>query len=192
MKRGDIDIDFGDRDQILSKIKHIAAARLDKNELKKHATGIYFHDISYNPISNVATIDYNEAEKLGYFKFDFLNVSLYQSIKNETHLTELMNKEPLWELLQQKEFVDLLFHLKGHSEVLRQTCPTSVEQLAAVLAMIRPAKRYLIGKDWTTIMNEIWVKPDNGDYHFKKSHGIAYAHVVIIQMNLICESFEQN
>jgi hypothetical protein len=65
--------------------------------------------------------------------------------------------------------------------------PESIEQLAAVLAMIRPAKRYLIGKEWTTVMTEIWTKPDNDDYYFKKAHAIAYAHVIVVQMNLICE-----
>ena len=53
--------------------------------------------------------------------------------------------------------------------------------------MIRPAKRYLIGKDWTTVMTEVWTKPENADYFFKKSHATAYAVAIVIQMNLICE-----
>jgi DNA polymerase III alpha subunit len=65
--------------------------------------------------------------------------------------------------------------------------PTSVEQLAAVLAMIRPAKRYLIGKEWTTVMKEVWSKPENDEYFFKKSHATAYAVAITVQMNLICE-----
>jgi len=66
--------------------------------------------------------------------------------------------------------------------------PKTIPQLAAVLAMIRPAKRYLIGKDWTTVMNEVWIKPEGDEYYFKKSHATAYAAAVIVQMNLICES----
>jgi hypothetical protein len=62
-----------------------------------------------------------------------------------------------------------------------------VEQLSAVLAMIRPAKRYLIGKPWTTIMKEVWTKPENDEYFFKKSHATAYAVAIVAQMNLICE-----
>ena len=53
--------------------------------------------------------------------------------------------------------------------------------------MIRPAKRYLIGKDWTTVMNEVWTKPEGDEYYFKKAHAIAYAAAVVVQMNLICE-----
>jgi hypothetical protein len=62
-----------------------------------------------------------------------------------------------------------------------------VEQLAAVLAMIRPAKRYLIGKDWNTILNEVWTKPENGEYYFKKAHSFSYAVAVVVHMNLLCE-----
>ena len=69
--------------------------------------------------------------------------------------------------------------------------PGNIEQLAAVLAMIRPAKRYLIGKDWKTVMQEIWTKPTNGDYYFKKSHAFSYAALVIVHMNLVCESISQ-
>jgi hypothetical protein len=98
-----------------------------------------------------------------------------------------MNQEPLWDLLLQDDFVNLLFHLNGHGDIIRKTLPTSVEQLSAVLAMIRPAKRYLIGKDWTTIMTEVWTKPETGDYYFKKSHATAYAVAIVVQMNLICE-----
>jgi hypothetical protein len=65
--------------------------------------------------------------------------------------------------------------------------PQNVEQLAAVLAVIRPAKRHLIGKDWVTVMNDVWVKPTSEEYYFKKAHGIAYAVAVVVQMNLICE-----
>jgi hypothetical protein len=54
--------------------------------------------------------------------------------------------------------------------------------------MIRPAKRHLIGKDWTTVMTEVWTKPETNDYYFKKSHATAYAAAIVVQMNLICES----
>jgi DNA polymerase III alpha subunit len=77
--------------------------------------------------------------------------------------------------------------VNGHGSILRQSKPKSIEQLAAVLAMIRPAKRYLIGKEWTTIMAEVWAKPENDDYFFKKSHATAYAVAIVVQMNLICE-----
>jgi len=62
-----------------------------------------------------------------------------------------------------------------------------VEQLAAVLAMIRPAKRHLIGKTWTEIMKEVWTKPEGDEYYFKKAHAVSYAMAVVVHMNLLCE-----
>ena len=183
----DIDIDFANRAKALEHFKHITAAIKDNNTFKKHNTGIYCTSVPYNPFTGISTIDYKEAEDRGYFKIDFLNVSVYEGVRDRAHLKQLMETEPLWDLLQQDEFVNLLFHLNGHGTVLRKTCPTSVEQLSAVLAMIRPAKRHLIGQDWTTIMKEVWTIPETGEYYFKKAHAVAYAMVVVVQMNLICE-----
>jgi DNA polymerase III alpha subunit len=188
----DIDIDFADRTKALEHFSPITAVIKEQDgTLKKHNTGVYCTSIPYNPITGLCSIDYKEAEVRGYFKIDFLNVSVYKDIKNEQHLQQLMDTEPLWELLEQDDFVNLLFHVNGHGSVLRQMKPGNIEQLAAVLAMIRPAKRYLIGKDWKTVMQEIWTKPTNGDYYFKKSHAFSYAALVIVHMNLVCESISQ-
>lgn len=183
----DIDIDFANRDDAISLFNCLTASRKENNTLVKHNTGLYFHEVPIDPQTNLCETPYDEAEKLGYFKIDFLNVSLYKDIKNEQHLIELMNKEPLWDLLEQKEFVDLLFHVNGHSDILKETKPKSIPQLAAILAMIRPAKRHLIGKSWDEVLKEIWKKPKNGEYYFKQSHATAYAVAIVVQMNLICE-----
>ena len=184
----DIDIDFADREQILKHIQYVKASRLQNNELGPHNTGIYVQSIPSNPILNLSNIDYKTAEDEGYFKIDFLNVNIYKDVKNEEHLVKLMENEPLWDLLEQDEFTNLLFHINGHGDILRTMKPKTLEQLAAVLAMIRPAKRYLIGKTWETVMMEVWKKPESDDYYFKKAHAIAYAQAIIVQMNLICES----
>ena len=183
----DIDIDFSDRMQALDVLKHVKAARVDNNKLVPHNTGVYLQTIPYDPVNNLAGIDYKEAEERGYFKVDFLNVSVYKGVRDEAHLTQLMETEPLWDLLEQDDFSNLLFHVNGHGAILRQTKPTSILQLAAVLAMIRPAKKHLIGESWTTIMNEVWIRPTTDEYYFKKAHAVAYAMAIVVQMNLICE-----
>ena len=195
MKKFDIDIDFADRTEALRHFQHITASIKDSNKLfRRHNTGIYVHDIPHDPIENLSTIDYKEAKQRNYFKIDFLNVSVYRDIKDEEHLIRLMNTEPIWELLEQSEFVDLLFHVNGHSNVLKLMKPRSLEQLAAVLAMIRPAKKHLIGQDWNTVLNEVWmIDNEDSKYAFKKSHSFSYAMVVIVQMNLIVEKLgEEN
>ena len=183
----DIDIDFIDREEALKHFKHVRASRVDDNKLVKHNTGVYMHEVPLNAVENVCAIPYNEAEDVGLFKLDFLNVSLYKGIKNEQHLIQLMETEPLWDLLEQDDFTNLLFHVNGHGQILRKLKPTSIPQLAAVLAMIRPAKRHLIDQTWPDIMTEVWKKPEGDEYFFKKSHATAYAVAIVVQMNLICE-----
>ena len=187
VKMPDIDIDFTDRDSALKLFKHVGASRVENNRLVKHNTGVYLHEVPVNALTGLCAVPYDAAEQREYFKIDFLNVGLYNGIKNEDHLVQLMNQEPLWDLLLQDDFTSLLFHVNGHGSILREMKPNSVEQLAAILAMIRPAKRHLIGKDWITVMTEVWTKPETDDYYFKKSHATAYAVAIVVQMNLICE-----
>jgi hypothetical protein len=183
----DIDIDFVDREKALAIIKYIRASRKDNDVLIPHNTGVYLQPIPYNPVTNLANIDYKQAEERGYFKIDFLNVNVYNGVRDESHLKQLMEVEPLWDLLEQDDFTNLLFHLNGHGSILRTMKPKNLEQLAAVLAMIRPAKRHLIGKSWDEVFDEVWIKPEGGEYYFKKAHAVGYAMAIIVQMNLICE-----
>ena len=187
VKMPDIDIDFTDRDSALKLFKHVGASRVENNRLVKHNTGVYLHDVPVNALTGLCAVPYDIAEQREYFKIDFLNVGLYNGIKNEDHLVHLMNQEPLWDLLLQDDFTSLLFHVNGHGSILKEMQPKSIEQLAAVLGIIRPAKRHLIGKDWITVMSEVWTKPETDDYYFKKSHATAYAVAIVVQMNLICE-----
>lgn len=180
----DIDIDFADRDQILRMLKH-RVATLDGN--RKHNTGIYVTEIPHNPLNGCSTIDYKDAEERGYYKIDFLNVSIYKDVKSNEHLDQLINQEPLWELFEHKDFVDQVFHISGHHALLAKLKPRSLEQLAAVLAIIRPAKRYLANCSWKQIEKEVWIKPNNDQYFFKKSHAYSYAMAVVVHSNLICE-----
>jgi hypothetical protein len=187
----DIDIDFIDREQALKLFTHTPASRLDNGKIVKHNTGVYLHEVPVDPISGLCAVTYDRADAEGYFKIDFLNVGIYKGVRDEDHLVYLMNQEPLWDLLLDDEFTNNLFHVNGHGNILRQMKPDSIEKLAAVLAVIRPAKRSLIGKEWSVVLAEVWTKPTNNEYYFKKSHAIAYAHAIVVQMNLICEQISE-
>jgi DNA polymerase III alpha subunit len=183
----DIDIDFSDRNKILDLLDHRVAMREDKRKSTKHNTGIYVQEIPHNPFNNLSTIDYETAEARGYFKIDFLNVSIYDGVRNEEHLQQLLDAEPIWNLLEHQEVVSQLFHINSHFYLVNKLKPTSIDQLAAVLAVIRPAKRHLADSGWKKIMEEVWVKPDDDQYFFKRSHAIAYACAIVVQLNLLCE-----
>lgn len=184
----DIDLDFANRDDILSIIKHVPASISENGTFKKHNTGVYCTAMPFNPLTGLASIDYKTADQRGYFKLDFLNVNVYNGVRSEEHLTELMNREPLWDLMEQDEFTNLLFHVSGHGYILRKLKPKNIEELAACLAIIRPAKKYLLDKPWNEIFQEVWKKPTTDEYYFKKAHAVAYAHAIVVHMNLTCEN----
>lgn len=183
----DIDIDFQNRDEALALFKHIPASRIEDSKMVKHNSGVYLHNVPVDAETGLCAHTYNSNEAKDYFKLDFLNIGLYNGVESEEHLVSLMNKEPIWELLLEDDFIEMLYHVNGHGDVLKKMKPSTIPQLSMVLAMIRPAKRYLIGKTWNEIEKEIWVKPDNDDYFFKKSHATAYSVAIVVQMNLICE-----
>ena len=184
----DIDIDFKDRNDILNKLHHIPASIIKDNNVARHNTGIYFHEIPVDPFTGNATLDYKKAEELGYFKIDCLNVNMYKDVESEEHLQRLIDTEPNWELFQHKEIVEQLFHIHDHFNIVSQMKPQSVEQLAMVLAIIRPAKRPLQGESWQSIQKQVWLKPVDNSYYFKKSHAVSYALAIIVQLNLLVES----
>ena len=183
----DVDIDFFDRDGTLKLFKHAPASIIKDDKIEKHKTGVYFHAVPTHPVTGHSTLDYKKAEDRGYFKIDCLNVNIYKNIKSEQELVELMIEEPNWNMLKDQKIVDQLFHLNGHFNIVSKLQPKNIEQLAAVLAIIRPAKRHLMHKDWKDILIDVWVKPKDGSYFFKKSHAVAYAHAIVVQMNLIAK-----
>lgn len=185
--KSDIDIDFGDRNKILEIINHTPASMRNIEPIRKHATGVYVTDIPYDPINNMASIDYTEAEERGYFKLDLLNVHVYSQVRDENHLIELM-REPNWLHLKNKNFVEKLIHLGNQFNNL-QSMPEpvdSITRLAMFLAVIRPGKKHLIGKTWKDVSATVWEKGTDG-YVFKKAHAISYAWLVAVHMNLLEE-----
>jgi len=184
----DIDIDFGNRDKALAVLKHIPATIIRDDKPTKHNSGIYVQNIPQNPITGLCTLDYKEAEERGYMKLDFLNMHIYNQVESELELVELMTQEPDWDKLLDLDFCSKLVHISEHYDIVAKVKPKSVEDLAIVLALIRPSKRYLLNKSWAEIKEHIWTKSNDGSYVFKKSHGTAYALLVIIHLNLLCKS----
>lgn len=181
----DIDIDFGNRENILEHIRYIPAAMRKVDPIRKHATGIYVTDIPYDAINHMSNLDYSEAENRGYIKLDFLNVHVYDKVRDEQHLVELMN-EPKWERLNDRVFVEKLIHLSNHYNSMQKMSEPidSIPRLAMFLAVIRPSKKHLIGKPWREVAKTVW-DDDKTGYHFKKSHSVAYAQLVVVHMNLL-------
>lgn len=185
--QSDIDIDFPNRESALALLKYTPASILRDGVWVPHNTGVYVTDIPHDPFTGRASLDYEVAETRGYMKLDFLNVSLYTQIKNEEHLQELINQEPEWDRLYDPEFCGKLIHIGNHYKTLihMPEAVNSIPRLMMFMAIIRPAKRHLIGLPWQEVARTIWDKAEDGQYAFKKSHSCAYSHLVVVNMNLL-------
>jgi hypothetical protein len=183
--KSDIDIDFADRQQVLDLLNVTPASIIRDDKLVKHNTGVYATDIPVDPFLGLASLDYQAAEDRGYMKLDLLNVHVYKQVKNEEHLIKLM-QEPDWTKLYDPKICAQLIHVNNHYDtLLKMPEPVdSIPRLAMFLAVIRPAKRHLIGKTWKEVAETVWDKVE-GEYSFKKAHAIAYAQLVVVNLNLI-------
>jgi hypothetical protein len=188
----DIDIDLADRNKILALIRSVPARQENTHQIKRHNSGIYVTDIPYDPINDCASIDYREAEDRGYFKIDLLNMSVYQQIKDAAHYEEMLTRPVPWARLLEKNFCEKIVHVGNHHDLVCQLQPNNIPRMAMFLALIRPAKRHLATRTWSEISQEIWTRPTDDSYFFKKSHAVGYAQLVALHMNLIDSAHQGN
>ena len=164
------------------------AAVVRDGELTQHPCGVYPQSIPKDPVTGLSAVPYDAAEDLGYFKIDFLHLNVYQFFKTRQEIDELIAKEPDWTLLRLPSNHAKLFQLANHGELLMDLQPKSIEELADVLALIRPGKRSLVGlykKARGMARQALWAHDEQNGYSFKKSHALGYAHVIVLQLHLI-------
>ena len=67
----DLDLDMSQKtiDDILDKLHHIPASKLNDKGISPHGVGNYFMNIPYDRLTGLASIDYKRAEEeFGYIK----------------------------------------------------------------------------------------------------------------------------
>jgi len=181
----DIDIDFADPAAALSQLDGISAVLIQPDGRAKHPSGVHFQDIPIDPLDGMAVWDHKEAATRGYFKIDFLANTLYRKVRDEAHLDALLNTPPPWHLLRDPKIVSQLHQLHNHYDIVAQFEPQSIEDLAICLAIIRPGKRYLQNRPRFEIDRDIWLPTEHN--YYKRSHAIAYAVSLVVQLNLLVE-----
>lgn len=184
----DVDIDVSDKfNANVLFPTHVRASQIRQNKLVPHNVGYYFQSIPQDPWQpKVAAIPYNEAEQLGFQKIDFLHLSFLDIFSSKHELRALAKKDPNWDLLHHHTNVSKLFQISNHFDVVSKVKPTSVDDLADIVALIRPGKRNLLERyltDKQYVRSFLYKKTDQ--YYFKRSHAIGYAHVIVVQMHLL-------
>jgi hypothetical protein len=184
----DIDIDFADRETVLRLIQHVPARQSNG---KKHNSGIYVTDIPWDPVNSCAAIDYEEAEQRGYFKLDFLNMSVYQLVRDPAHYEAMFTATPPWERLwTDHAWAGQLVHVGNYTDLLKTMRPDSIPRMAAFISIIRPGKAHLQTFPWQEVFESVWDGDESRGYTFKKSHAVSYAALVALHMNLLNQDVE--
>ena len=185
----DIDIDFQTKFDPTKIFDTIVPASMVKNDkLNKHPCGHYFQSIPVDSHTGLSAIPYKQAEELGYFKIDFLHLSVLDHFENKLEIRTLLKLEPNWDLLLDEQHVQKLFQLHQYSNLLSKARPRSVQELADCVALIRPSKKHLVDKyvaDKETIRPQLYRQNDDDKSSFKRSHALAYALTIVLQLHLI-------
>jgi hypothetical protein len=182
----DIDIDFGDRDQILNLISHTPARQVTNGQVRRHNSGVYVTDIPWDPVNHCAAIDYESAEQRGYFKIDFLNMGVYQLIRDPDHYQQMLTADPPWsKLWQDSAWASQLVHVGNYTDLLATMRPDSIPRMAAFISIIRPGKAHLQNLSWADVFASVWNGNASQGFVFKHSHAIGYAQLVALHMNLL-------
>lgn len=181
----DIDIDFANRETVLKLIQHVPARLSDG---RRHLTGVYVTDIPWDPVNQCAALDYETAETRGYFKLDFLNMSVYSLIQSPEHYEAMLAAPPPWSRLwTDAPWVGQLAHVGNYYDLLKEMKPDSIPRLAAFISIIRPGKAHLQRRPWPEVFASVWDGDSSQGYTFKKSHAISYAALVALHMNILNE-----
>ena len=187
----DIDLDFADRDSVLKLVVHTPARQIHQGQVRRHNSGVYVTDIPYDTVHQCSAIDYETAEQRGYFKIDFLNMSVYNLVKSPEHYDQMLAQDPLWSRLwTDSAWTQQLVHVGNYTELLKQMKPDSIPRMAAFISIIRPGKAHLQGKPWTEVFDSVWDGDNSRGFVFKRSHAISYAALVALHMNLLSQPVE--
>lgn len=184
----DIDIDFADRQQILSLVRHVPARQNVDGNARRHNSGVYVTRIPQDPVNRCAAIDYEEAERRGYFKLDFLNMTVYQSVRDPEHYESLLSRDTPWQRAwQDPDWACQLVHVGNYVDLMSRMRPDSIPRMAAFISIIRPGKAHLQDRPWSEVFATVWDGDNSRGYVFKKAHAVSYAALVALHMKILDE-----
>jgi hypothetical protein len=188
----DVDIDVANRNHALSDLRYVPAVEMRQRQRVRHPCSVYFQDIPVDPLDHMAVWDFRTATAKGYFDVDLIHNTIYDHVRDETHLVALLAREPPWERFDDPATVAKLAHIHDYYYIVQIIRPRNIIDVAICIALPRPGKRHLTYRPRAEIDREIWlpVVTDPGQkkkYYYKKSHAIAYAASIIVQLNLLIE-----
>lgn len=191
MSKFDVDIDV--KDNRIREEMGVVASIIERGEwdtTKPHPSGVYInYNIPVDKETGRSALDYKEAEELGFVKVDILTNSFYTLFRDKEELLHYKDMEMDWDTLLDVEIVSQLPHIHNHFDIVTQIKPQSIQDLADILALIRPGNRNLLNdylQDKERIRKILYIK--KGEYTFKKSHAISLSILITIVAKKITDN----
>lgn len=187
----DIDIDVSP-DTDIKKLfpKAVAASRVNDGELVQHPCGYYFENIPVDKLTTHAAIPHKQAAEIGYTKIDFLHLSLLNQFKSKAEFRKACRKQPDWSMLRNKEIVSQLFQIRNSFDIVLKISPTSIQELADTIALIRPDKRHLLNdylRNKKAVRPLLYRSAKDDKSAFRMGHSLAYSVTIVAQLNYLKE-----
>jgi len=158
----------------------------DQEKFLPHPSGIYLNKVPLDRMTGRCALRYDDSSCEEFLKVDLLNNSVYDGFKTKEEVIEAATNDVDWKLFQQESIVKNLPHIGKHFDIVEKLEPRSIEDLADILALIRPGKIDLLNEyqqDKEKTRRKLYKRPLNGGMYFKKSHAIAYAVSIIVALH---------
>ena len=152
----------------------------DQERIAPHPSGVYLEDVPIDHKTNLCSFDYKYGDESGFMKVDILHNSVYDAFSSKEEVLIASEGDIDWSILSDRSVVESLPHIAKHYDTIQKVKPKSVEDLADVLALIRPGKISLLDgyiKNKKQTRRNLYKRPSTGMY-FKKSHAISYALMI--------------
>lgn len=152
----------------------------ETQRIQPHPSGVYLGEVPIDKVTNLASFDYKYGDERGFMKVDLLSNTAYDSFKSKKEVIEAVDGDINWKIFTNRKIVESLPHLANHFDIVSELEPKSVEDIADVLALIRPGKEHLIKqytKNKEATRRQLYTRPKSGMF-FKKAHAISYALMI--------------
>ena len=195
-KTFDIDIDITpisiDEKESLVEGLRTAIWDQEREAVHPHPSGfILGSEAPQDALTGLCSIPSDEVEDYGFHKIDLINSNYLSRFNDQEDFLYHLEMEPDWSQLLNKDITNKLPHIHNHFELIEEIKPSSVQELADCLALIRPdKKKYLIDyrKNPEETRPYLYEKQDKDSGSFKKSHAISYSLLIVAVLNKITKS----
>lgn len=156
----------------------------DQEKVMPHPSGFYLEPVPVDNITGTCAFTSSYGEEHGFMKVDLLTNTSYDKMKDKEEILNLIEVEPDWKQLEDREVVESLPHIAKHYDTVTKVRPRSVDDLADLLALIRPGKIHLVDRyleDKEATRKVLYKRADKA--YFKKSHSYSYAMMIVVLLN---------